>query len=177
MDKFFINVYFSISPNKIGSKIIANFQDGISHCGIRFKLPLIDKWWVFEARGHGGLSYSNPYDFEKEIKIVEEYKINCVNDEIIKVLNLSDSMLRSPYGYFGLFGMVFVLICKKLGGWTMNPFPWGYFCSQATYKILKNVFKFYVDGDPDENRVGPDDLRNMLKELSKTNPDKVKLIS
>lgn len=165
-----LRVFFSCRPKNRLSRIMADLQDGVSHTGFRF---FMFKTWLWEAKGHGGLSYSDHIDFEKNVVIVEEYLIKWTNEEKMECLLYMDTLLRNSYGFFGVLGMIAVLICKKLGGWTDNPFPWGFFCSQAVYKILKDVFRFYVDGDPSESRVGPDDLRDMFRELSIKYPDKI----
>ncbi len=168
-----LRVFFSHRPDNILSNLIAKFQGGISHVGFRF---FMFKVWLWEAKGHGGLSYSDPVDFMQKSQIIEEYEIMWTEDEKAHALQIMDSLLRQTYGFLGVLGMTAVLIAKKLGGWTMNPFPWGFFCSQAVYKVLKEVFKVYIDNNPEENRVGPEDLQDLFRDLSTKNPEKFKRI-
>lgn len=166
-------VFFS-KRDALFSRLISYFQDGISHTGFRFYLPLITPPWILEAKASGGFGYSDHEEFEKTAEVVEEFEILWTHEEREHFIDLTKKLLREKYGWLGLIGMTVVLLCKKLGGWSDNPFPQGIFCSQATYRILKDVFKFYIDGNPNERRVGPDDLRIMLRQLAITQPEKVK---
>ena len=168
-----LRIFFSHRPDNIVSNLIAKFQGGISHVGFRF---FMFKVWLWEAKGHGGLSYSDPTDFMQKAVIVEEYEIMWTDAEKAEALRIMDTLLRQTYGFLGVLGMSVVLIAKKLGGWTLNPFPWGFFCSQAVYRIMTDVFKVYIDNNPDENRVGPEDLKILLQELVMTSPEKFKRI-
>ena len=172
----FLTIYFSIRKANPISRFFASLQDGISHAGFSFKLPQINKLWIWESKGHGGLSYSDPVEFEANVTVIETYQIAWTENERMIALFQMDRLLREHYGYMGVLGMTVVLICKKLGGWSENPFPTGYFCSKAVYTVLKDVFKFYVDGDPSESRIGPEDLRDLFRELIVKYPDKVKRI-
>lgn len=167
-----LNVFFSKRENII-SRIMAYFQNGISHCGFFYYLPLIDSPFILESKGHGGFNYSDDDEFFSNVKIIEQYAIKWNNVERQVFIDRTNKLLREQYGFLGVLGMLVVLVMRHCGGKTHNPFIQGLFCSQTTYRILRDIFQFTMDGDPDERTVGPEDLRDFMRQLSQQKPEKV----
>lgn len=167
-----LHLFFSKRESLI-SRIIASLQDGISHCGFIYYLPRIDSPYILESKGHGGFNYSDDDEFKANVKIVEEYQILWTTAERQAFIDFTNKLLREQYGFLGVVGMIIVLLFKHCGGKTHNPFIQGYFCSQATYLVIRDVFGFLIDGNPDERSVGPDDLRDYMRQLAQQRPEKV----
>lgn len=134
-----IQIGFSTRKNNWVSTIIRKITGSpVSHVWLRFRHPIFDTDMVLEADVSGFLE--RPYaKFCEKNQIVRVFRPKD-QEALARGLRASIDMIGDSYDFWGLLGMLPVIVANWFGKKIMNPLdsPHALFCSEAICRILEN---------------------------------------
>lgn len=151
-------VGFSKAKNILSRLIRWVTKSEVSHTFLRLKIKGQD---MVLHSNQWGVNFDQYEDFVKHSDIVAQFELTMEQEDA--AWDYALTKLDRPYDFLAIAGFAWVLLNKRFGRKTKNPFPnkSAYFCSELVIEALKAA-EFPGSADLDRELTSPEDLINFL---------------
>lgn len=153
-------VGFSKSKNILSRLIRWVTNSRVSHTFLRLEVKGQD---MVLHSNQWGVNFDQWEDFSGHSIVVDQFNLTMENEG--SAWDYAISKLDRPYDFLAIAGFAWVLLNKRFGRKTSNPFPnrSAYFCSELVIEALKAA-DFPGAKDLDRELTSPEDLIGFLGE-------------
>lgn len=166
MKKVTVGFSKATSPYAIFSKAIRWGQGtSFSHVYLKISWAAADAGLIYQASGNS-VNFESEEHFKTHATVVKEFELDISDEHYKKIAKYVVANLNKPYSLCQILGMTYVLVAKKLGIETKNPYKNrtdAFVCCELIQGVLSEAdisFPF----DPED--VGPKELFDFLVSIS-----------
>lgn len=147
--------------------IMKTYNIPYDHVYVKFHSESYDRDIIYQA-SNLMVNFMSPVVFESANVIVDEFEIDILEENKLKMIQFAIDNAGKPYGFMEAVGLGLVRLCELFGKKIKNPFGGGtqnYVCSVIAGYILEQYAGAQIPGDFEN--VSPPIMYNYLMSLKK----------